>query len=151
MFQYCFIYFFIFVLHTQVVYGLLQETRTTEEKHLSDRVPRGICESMFCSCANFSKLIHVTCLSSGGNDSHKLEFHDFDTDFDLDKKMFLGLNIHSLTLNITNITVSKRFLEGIIALSVFNVEQSGIEVMYIYIFYICCFCILYTSTACKSV
>lgn len=125
---------FIFIIYTifRVNCGLLQENRTAEEESLSDIEPRVICESMFCSCADFVELGNVTCLGSDGNDIRELAFYETNGDFHLCKKMFLGLNIHSLTLNVTKITVDEKFLEGIVALSVFNVEQSDIEVMYIF-------------------
>lgn len=131
MLQNClqFLFIFIICIIIPVNCGLLEENITTEEERLSDHVPGEICQSKFCSCSDFFKLGNVSCESSGKNDIHKLAFHDSNRALYLGKEMFFGLNISALILNMASITVSEKFLEGIIALSAFKVEQSDIGVM----------------------
>lgn len=135
--------------------SFIQENRTTEKTFSLDHVRGEKCE-LFCSCADFRKLDNVYCLSYkelrssleyGDYDDYDifmLSFSDSKSNYNLTKKMLLGLKIRKLSLGDPDITVAENFLDGVTGLYELDVGQSGIEVISLDFFLIFIDCIFFT-------
>lgn len=125
------IYFiFVFCIIFQNKCGISQENRATETEILphilSTRAEK--CESIFCSCSEYSELDGVYCEDGVGYDLPYIYFYRFKY---LPPRAFFGFRIKRMILNNINITVDENFLEGTTSLDHFEVRQSSIEVIYL--------------------
>lgn len=131
--QYYFQIYFIFLI-CEIVYvncGNPKGHAAGDAGPSSDIAFTGKCKAKYCKCKEIPKWKGVRCKDDDYFSGYpQLHFSSFNY---LPARMFRGFSIYSVTLRDPSVTVAENFLEGILRLDRFIVEQSNIKVIHLLI------------------